>query len=170
MLVAMIRPSAPAALLLAPLALLAACGRQTRTLEVTSTPPGAIVWVNDVELGRTPVETDFLHYGTYDVRLRLEGFEPVVTSRDADAPLGEVPPFDLFAAAVPGDRVTRIAWHFDLVPLAERTDPALAERQLLERARGFRALAAPPAAPVPPEAPTTGASNTPREPAAPAGR
>ena len=155
MLAAMARARVLLSLLaLPPVAMLAACGRTQRTIEVTSTPPGAIVWVNDVELGRTPVETDFLHYGTYDVRLKLEGFEPVVTSRNAETPVGEIPPLDLFSAAVPGDRVTRITWHFELTPLAEKTDPAAAERALLDRARAFRgSTVAPPPADAPAPAP-----------------
>ena len=59
------------------------CGRQERVIEITSEPAGAVVWLNDRELGRTPVQTEFLFFGVYDVRLALEGYEPVVTSREA---------------------------------------------------------------------------------------
>ena len=45
-----------------------------RTISVTTEPPGALVWINDVEVGRTPLETDFTFYGIYDVRLRREGW------------------------------------------------------------------------------------------------
>jgi hypothetical protein len=139
----------PAGLLAA--SLLGACGRQERVIEITSAPPGAIVWLNDVELGRTPVQTEFLHFGTYDVRLRLEGHEPLVTSREAVTPVHELPPIDLVAAALPGVRRTFLQWHFDLTPLPELTDAASAERALLDRARTFRASAPaePPPAPEP---------------------
>jgi hypothetical protein len=62
--------------------LLAGCVE--RTISVQTTPPGALVTINDVEVGRTPVKTPFLWYGDYDLRLRLtknEGTpdEPKVT-------------------------------------------------------------------------------------------
>ncbi|MFB3120043.1 MAG: PEGA domain-containing protein [Stenotrophomonas maltophilia] len=40
---------------------------------ITSEPPGALVWLNDREIGRTPVDVDFEFYGRYDVRLHLPG-------------------------------------------------------------------------------------------------
>jgi len=112
-----------------------------RTIVVTSEPPGAVVWLNDQELGRTPVETDFTFYGTYDVRLRLEGYEPLVTSRVASAPIYEVPGLDIFAEAVPAKIATRLEWHFDLVPLPERAQGADAGQlrtRLLDRAGELR--------------------------------
>lgn len=152
---------------LAAIALLPGCGRQERIIEVTSTPTGALVWLNDAELGRTPVQAEFLHFGTYDVRLRLEGYEPIVTSREAHTPIHEFPPIDLIAAALPGDRVTRINWHFDLQPLAERVDPAAAERDLLDRARDFRTRSIPPAPAAPPAEPAPTEPPTPPAPAQP---
>jgi len=121
------------------LALLAACsmlgsaGCVRRTISITSDPPGALVWVNEREVGRTPVEVEFLYYGTYDVRLRKEGFEPLLTSGDADAPLWDTFPLDLAAEAVPGEPHSRIAWHYLLVPLDED------QQSLLERAGSLRA-------------------------------
>lgn len=110
-----------------------------RTIRVTSEPAGAVVWVNDVEIGRTPVETDFTFFGTYDVRLRLEGYEPVTTSRKADAPLHEWPGFDLAAAVIPFRFETLIEWHFDLEEAEEfRLDEGEAERRLLDRAGEMR--------------------------------
>lgn len=102
-----------------------------RTVTITSTPPGAVVWLNDVEVGRTPVTTGFTFYGVYDVRLRREGFEPVVTTREAAAPIYEYPPVDFVAEAVPARIRTRLVWDFELVPV----DEAGAEVGFLERAR-----------------------------------
>jgi hypothetical protein len=139
-------------------ALTGACGRQERVIEITSTPPGALVWLNDVELGRTPVRTDFLHFGTYDVRLQLSGYEPVITSREASPPLHELPPIDLVAAALPGTRRTLIPWHFDLVAVVEKTDREAGQNNLIDRARGFRQTAGgqPAAAPAAQPTPATG--------------
>lgn len=119
-----------------------------RTITVTSEPPGAVVWINDVEVGRTPVETDFTFYGVYDVRLRLEGYEPVLTSRNAKAPVYDLPGLDLAAEALPTKIESNIAWHFVLTPLAERepgADRSALQDQLIERARSTREQVTPPA-------------------------
>src|SRR5688500_8891874 len=47
----------------------AGCGVQ-RSLTVQSEPPGALVYLNGLEVGRTPVTRDFTWYGVYDVELR----------------------------------------------------------------------------------------------------
>lgn len=109
-----------------------------RTMQITSEPEGAIVWVNDVEVGRTPVETSFTFYGTYDVRLRKEGYEPVSTSRVAQTPVYEYPPIDFVVMALPWRTNTKVKWHFDLAPIPEVVDPAQAEADLIERADELR--------------------------------
>ncbi len=119
-------------------ACLSGCGRQERVISITSEPPGAVVWLNDYEIGRTPVETEFAFFGVYDIRLHKEGYEPLITSREAEAPYYEYPGVDLIATALPGTRATRIEWSFVLAPLAERGDQAAAERDVLERARTYR--------------------------------
>jgi hypothetical protein len=127
-----------AALILLPAALVLP-GCLERTIRITSEPPGAVVWLNDTELGRTPVETDFTFYGVYDVRLHLEGYEPLTTSREAKAPIYEYPGIDLIAEAVPARIPTLVEWDFKLVPLAESTEPKpRAEADLLARAREMR--------------------------------
>lgn len=107
-------------------------GCMQRTIHITSEPSGAQVYLNDVEVGRTPVEVGFTYFGTYDVRLRKDGYEPLVTSAKTDAPMHEWPGFDLIAMAWPQGTETIIRWHFDLEP--SDTD----EDALLERARAFR--------------------------------
>lgn len=110
-----------------------------RTIRITSEPPGAVVWLNDTELGRTPVETDFTFYGVYDVRMHLEGYEPVTSSREAKAPFYEYPGPDIVAEALPVRIPTLIEWNFVLVPLAESTTPKVqSQDELLDRAREMR--------------------------------
>ncbi len=87
-----------------------------RTIEITSDPAGALVVLNDREVGRTPVEVDFTYYGEYDVRLSLEGHEPLVTVGKASAPLWDNVPLDLAAELFPADLESRIVWHFVLLP------------------------------------------------------
>ena len=121
-----------------------------RRIVVTSEPSGARVWLNDVEIGRTPTEASFKFYGTYDLQLRLDGYEPIHEGRTAHAPLHEQPGLDLIAAAWPTRPRHQITWHFDLEPSPERT---LAtedlESQLIDRAMGAAGLLAEDGAPPP---------------------
>ena len=107
------RWTAAAALLLA---MLPSLGCVRRTISVTTTPPGAIVFLNDREVGRTPCDVDFVHYGVYDLRLRLEGYEPVVGSGRADAPVWDFIGADFFAEIAPAQLESKVEWHFDLEP------------------------------------------------------
>ena len=118
------------------LGVLGAGGCMDRTVTITSDPPGAVVWMNDAEVGRTPVTTAFTFYGKYDVRLRKDGYEPLVTSADLVAPIYEYPPLDLAAMAFPLRIRTERRWHFELQP----QPPEDEERQesLIERARAMQ--------------------------------
>jgi hypothetical protein len=51
--------------------LLAGC--LERTITITSDPTGALVHLNDAEVGRTPVTVPFTFYGNYTVRLEHPG-------------------------------------------------------------------------------------------------
>ncbi|MEL7087215.1 MAG: PEGA domain-containing protein [Planctomycetota bacterium] len=112
-----------------------------RTLHVTSEPAGALVWLNDEEVGRTPVAVPFTFYGTYDVRLEKDGFAPLWTTGEADMPWWEWPGPDLVAELIPGAE-SNVAWHYDLVPAtpAEAIDTAALRGRALElrdQTRGF---------------------------------
>ncbi|MFO0833017.1 MAG: PEGA domain-containing protein [Phycisphaerales bacterium] len=112
-------------------------GCATRTIEVTSDPPGATVVANDVELGRTPLSADFTYYGSYDVLVTKPGYEPLRTVATARAPFYEYPPVDL--AAAPVSPHTTIYWHFTLSPSLESTQPKeQLESDLITRARALR--------------------------------
>jgi len=121
------------------LILLTTSGCVHRRIRVTSEPPGAIVWLNDTEIGRTPAEAEFTFYGSYDVRLELEGYEPVHEARRTKAPFYEYPGPDLIAEALPMNFNSLIEWHFDLEPNIESTGPVeQVEADLIERARRMR--------------------------------
>ena len=119
-------------LVLLGLFLLASTGCIRRKLSITSTPPGALVWVNDREVGRTPLSVDFTHYGTYDVRIEREGMEPVMTSKKASAPVWDLPGPDLVVEVMPFQANSHVEWHFDLEPRDE------SHEALIDRARTFR--------------------------------
>jgi len=111
-----------------------------RRIRITSEPPGARVWVNDVEIGRTPAETTFLYYGVYDVRLDHPEAEPLFTEREAHAPFWEWPAIDLVAEALPVPIDHTVEWHFDLTPAPETyLAPGVLDDELVIRARATRA-------------------------------
>lgn len=98
-----------------------------RTVTVRSDPPGALVYLNDQEIGRTPVTRQFLWYGTYDVELRMAGFESKKTTAAVIAPWWQWVPIDFVAEFLP------LQDHHDLSfslspPQSQDVDPqALAE-------------------------------------------
>ena len=101
--------------------LLSAGGCVERRLVVESDPPGALVWLNDQEVGRTPLEREFVWYGTYDVRLRKEGYQTVRTRSKVWAPWWQIPPLDLIAELVPARLQDRKRLSYTLEP-AEPVD------------------------------------------------
>jgi len=115
-------------------AMLTGCVR--RTVMVTSTPPGALVWLNDREIGRTPVEVDITYYGRYDVRIVHDGFEPVQTFADANPPLWDMAGPDLLAEVAPVKLQSRREWHFDLAPADTSPEGVTARAQALRDTLG----------------------------------
>lgn len=100
----------------------AACGLAgcvQRTISISSEPPGAMVWLNDREVGRTPVDVDFDYYGTYDVRLEHKDYEPLATSAKADAPWWDNVGIDLVVELVPATVHSRVEWHYVLEPVTD---------------------------------------------------
>jgi hypothetical protein len=112
--------------------LVAPVGCVQRTISITSDPNGALVYLNDKEVGRTPLEVPFKFYGTYDVRLEKEGYTPLWAEQQAKAPFWESPGPDLIAEAIPGNKVS-LQWHFTMEQqgFVEETD-------LIDRARDMQ--------------------------------
>jgi hypothetical protein len=115
---------------------------------VTTDPAGAAIWLNDTEIGRSPTDTSFTFFGTYDIRVAKDGYETLNTTRTAVAPWYEYPFLDLFAIAAPWTIETRIDWHFTLEPLKPEVGTP-DEANLLNRANELRRHLGP--APAPPE-------------------
>jgi hypothetical protein len=80
---------------LLPATLSAGCVRRTMTFNTD--PQGAIVHLNDAEIGRTPVTVDFTWYGDYDIIYRLDGYTTLVTHHRVTAPWYELFPLDFFS-------------------------------------------------------------------------
>ena len=123
-----------AAVLLAGLALTGCYGQVQRTITIDSEPQGARCWLNNNEIGRTPVTVPFTWYGVYDVRLETSGYEPLITKAEVDAPYYEWIPLDFaYETVVPGVRTDAHEFRFALKK-AEPLDPDA----LRQRAEGLR--------------------------------
>jgi hypothetical protein len=103
-----------------------------RTLSITTTPPNALVWLNDREIGRTPLRVDFLYYGEYDIRIQHDETESVMTSRWLRAPWWDMPFIDIGAEVLPFQLDSVPSWHFDLRPRNDNVE------ELVDRATQFR--------------------------------
>ncbi|QDU72067.1 PEGA domain protein [Mucisphaera calidilacus] len=115
---------------------LVAGGCVRRTITITSEPSGALVHLNDREVGRTPLSLPFTYYGVYDVRLEQETSEPLWTTGKADPPWWAYPGPDLIAEFIPGLK-DEVAWHYELTPAVAVEDENIDAVNL--RARQMRA-------------------------------
>lgn len=91
----LIRHGALALLLIA-----AASGCVQRRLTIRSNPPGAVVYVDNYEIGTTPVAVDYVYYGTRKIRLVKDGFETLTVMQPLPAPWFEFPGLDFFSENV----------------------------------------------------------------------
>jgi hypothetical protein len=75
-----------------------------RRLMVRSNPPGATVYVDGYEIGTTPIATDFIYYGTRQIRLVKDGYETLTVDQPIATPWWEFPPLDFVSEnVVPGN-------------------------------------------------------------------
>ncbi len=81
--------------------LLSPLGCVQRQLSVQSNPPGAVVYLNDREMGRTPFTHEFLWYGNYDVVVRADGYQTLKTTREITAPWWQFVPLDAVTDFLP---------------------------------------------------------------------
>ena len=84
-------------LMLLTLSILSACGCVHRRMTITSDPPGAMVYIDNHEIGQTPISHDFTYYGTRNFRLEMDGYETVNELREIKPPWYQVPPLDFFS-------------------------------------------------------------------------
>jgi hypothetical protein len=97
------------------------CGCVERRLTINTQPQGALVVLNDEEIGQSPVTVPFNWYGDYNVRISKEGFQTLKTHRELKAPWHDHFPFDFFAMLNPKRTVDSYEWTFDLAPLQQPT-------------------------------------------------
>ena len=68
-----------------------------RRMTVHSNPSGAAVYVDDQQVGTTPVSTDFTYYGTRKIQLIKDGYETLTVQQQFHAPWYQWPPLDFFS-------------------------------------------------------------------------
>ena len=88
-----------------------------RKLTINTEPPGALVVLNDEEIGTSPVTVSFEWYGDYWVRISKDGYENLNTHRPLKGPWYDSFPFDFFAQIISSDRIVdSYEWTFPLEP------------------------------------------------------
>jgi len=86
-----------------------------RKLTINTQPQGALVALNDEEIGQSPVTVSFNWYGDYCVRISKEGYETLNTHRRLKGPWYDDFPFDFFAQIVNPNRIVdSYEWTFEL--------------------------------------------------------
>lgn len=105
------------------LCFLVSCGGPSR-VQIESSPEGALVTLNGVEKGRTPIVVQERFRGTADFLLELEGYEPYRSALDLRPKWYEVPPFDLIIPA------KSRSFHYEME--VEKTDNEALKRRALE--------------------------------------
>jgi hypothetical protein len=68
-----------------------------RRLNVRSNPPGALVYVDNQQIGTTPCSVDFTYYGTREIRLVKPGYETLTVNQPIPAPWYQIPPVDFIS-------------------------------------------------------------------------
>ena len=114
---------------------LVGCVRRTLTIETD--PQGALVYLNDEEIGPSPVSADFTWYGDYDVVIRKEGYRTIHTHWNVKAPWYQIPPIDFFTDVLYPRRIhDQRRLELKLEPWREPD-----QDELVERAREMRVRA-----------------------------
>jgi hypothetical protein len=121
------------ALLLAATLLPTGCVR--RRLAVRSNPPGALVFVDNQEIGTTPCSVDFTYYGTREIRLVKPGYETLTVNQPIPMPWYQIPPIDFVSENLMPNKIEdHRTVAFDMQPQL-----IVPTEQLLERANQLRA-------------------------------
>jgi hypothetical protein len=99
------------------IAILFLSGCVERKLTILTEPEGALVTLNDEEIGRSPVTVSFQWYGDYNVRISETGYETLVTHRKLEGPWYDHCPWDFFAQFLNPNRIVdSYEWSFKLEP------------------------------------------------------
>jgi hypothetical protein len=120
--------------------LMPATGCVRRRFNVRTNPPGALVYVDNQQIGTTPCSVDFTYYGTREIRLIKPGYETLTVNQPIPTPWYEYPPLDfvsenLVTMKIRDNRTVT----YDLAPQV-----IVPTQQLVDRASQLRQDALPP--------------------------
>ncbi|MGL6194183.1 MAG: PEGA domain-containing protein [Thermoguttaceae bacterium] len=88
-----------------------------RRLTLRSEPPGAVVFLDKREIGKTPISTNFNYYGKREVKFVKDGYETHTEIIDIRAPWYEWPGIDFVSEVlVPGEITDKRNWDVKLRP------------------------------------------------------
>jgi len=105
-----------------------------RELTINTRPQGALVNLNDEEIGLSPATVSFNWYGDYNVTLSKAGYETLKTHRMLKGPWYDYFPFDFFAQVLNPKRIVdSYEWTFELEPKKQ-----ISSEELLEKARQLK--------------------------------
>jgi hypothetical protein len=125
---------------LASILTLAACllsGCVERKFVIDSNPPGAKVFVNNVEIGTTPVDYPFLYYGTYNITLEMQGFQTETFQQRVAPPWYAYPPADFVTEHVIPSKIRDIRrLNYELKPQVQLSPIELLNEATELRSRG----------------------------------
>ena len=117
------------------LCLVCLSGCVRRRMTIRTNPPGAVVYVDDYQIGTTPVSTNFVHYGTRKLRIVKDGYETLTVEQPIPAPWYQIPPLDFVSETlVPKEIRDHRTLNYQLVP-----QQVVAPDQLRARAEDMRA-------------------------------
>ena len=77
--------------------LLADTGCVRRKLTIRSQPEGALVYVDQQEVGQTPLSVPFTYYGTREIILEKDGYQTVKEKHRIRLPWYQIPPLDFIS-------------------------------------------------------------------------
>lgn len=104
-------------------------------MTIHSNPPGALVYVDDYELGTTPISTNFTYYGKRKIRLVKDGYETKTVMQQVLPPWYQYFPLDFLTENfVPGEIRDTRTLTFNLTPQAiAPTDSVMGRAEQLRR-------------------------------------
>ena len=108
-----------------------------RKMTVRSNPPGATVYLDGKELGRTPFTTNFDHYGKREFRIVKQGYETKTELMPVRTPWYQWIGFDFVSEVLlPGKLTDHKSYEFDLQP-----ERVVLGSEIVSRAEQFRQTA-----------------------------
>jgi PEGA domain len=105
-----------------------------RRLTVRTNPPGAVVYVDDQEIGVTPCSASFVYYGTRKITVMKDGYKTETLFQKLNPPWYEIPPLDFISENL----VSREVRDERIVDVQLAAAEVIPQQKLLDRAQALR--------------------------------